>query len=142
MIQKYPVLDIKPETTAQEVFDAVAKHLLTQNKKSTANPNVLSGCLYRAPNGTACAVGCLLTDAEAKSLDSGIFIAPARATPLIMSIKGCIKNHTAPDRLNRYENLLADLQTVHDQNTPDLWPSLLRRLARARNLNANVLPPL
>jgi len=44
--------------TIQEIFDKVTTHLLTQNKQSKEG----KVCLYRGPNGTMCAVGCLIKD--------------------------------------------------------------------------------
>ena len=48
---------------SREVFDFVKNHLLEQGVKS----GVISKredftCLYRGPNNTKCAVGCLITD--------------------------------------------------------------------------------
>lgn len=57
------------QATEQEVFDQIAKHLLTQMKKSQEiyskeydgpEPN----CLYRSPDGLKCAAGCLIGDDE------------------------------------------------------------------------------
>lgn len=45
----------------QEIFDTVSVHLLTQNEKSQES-SFYSSCLYRGPNGTKCAVGCLIKD--------------------------------------------------------------------------------
>jgi hypothetical protein len=50
-------------STDQEVFDQVANHLLTQNKRSvSATDNTL--CVYRSPDGLKCAAGCLIADDE------------------------------------------------------------------------------
>ena len=46
----------------QEVFDRVARHLLKQNAKATSPRG---GCSYRTKEGLSCAVGCLLTKAQA-----------------------------------------------------------------------------
>ena len=47
--------------TAQEIFDKVAAHLLTQRK-----PSLLCGigCAYRGEGGLKCAAGCLIPDEE------------------------------------------------------------------------------
>jgi hypothetical protein len=47
-------------TTLQEIFDKVTTHLLTQGKRSIDEKKHI--CLYRGPNGTKCAVGCLIKD--------------------------------------------------------------------------------
>lgn len=53
--------------TNQEVFDTVVRHLKVQGKRSgvyKANPPWPEKfyCLYRGPNNTSCAVGCLIPD--------------------------------------------------------------------------------
>ena len=45
--------------TSQEMFDKVAAHLRKQNAKSSSEEGE---CFYRGPNGTSCAIGCLLPD--------------------------------------------------------------------------------
>lgn len=44
----------------QEIFDKVATHLFTQGVMS--HSDAMDDCLYRGPNGTMCAVGCLIPD--------------------------------------------------------------------------------
>ena len=51
------------QATAQEVFDQVSSHLLTQMKKSI-NPKNPSLCVYHADSGLKCAAGCLISDDE------------------------------------------------------------------------------
>jgi hypothetical protein len=43
----------------QEIFDYVVAHFIKQGHRSI-EPG--SGCLYRAPNGDMCAIGCLIKD--------------------------------------------------------------------------------
>lgn len=45
--------------TLQEIFDIVAKHLLTQGKKSVNHSGI---CYYRGKNGAKCAAGALIPD--------------------------------------------------------------------------------
>ena len=45
--------------SAQEVFDIVVNHLVTQRRPAYTG---LSGCMYRAPDGLRCAVGVLIPD--------------------------------------------------------------------------------
>lgn len=47
--------------TNQEIFDTVAVHLLTQNKRAT-KANCSTTCQYRTSEGLKCAVGCLIPD--------------------------------------------------------------------------------
>jgi hypothetical protein len=48
----------RPESE-QEIFDFVVNHLRAQRVPSANS----TGCMYRGPNGTKCAVGCLIPDA-------------------------------------------------------------------------------
>ena len=45
--------------TAQEIYDTVLAHL---RKQGRASRTIAGGCRYRGPDGTACAVGCLIPD--------------------------------------------------------------------------------
>lgn len=50
---------------AQEMFETVARHLFAQGKRAgVENEEGDFSCLYRAPDGTKCAIGCLLTDEQ------------------------------------------------------------------------------
>ena len=51
--------------TRQEIFETVAKHLLKQGRQSkitSTSQSQWAGCMYRGPDGTSCAVGCLIPD--------------------------------------------------------------------------------
>lgn len=54
------------ESTKQEVFDHVAKHLITQGKRSFYLEDSSPFCAYRGEENTMCAAGCLMTDEEYK----------------------------------------------------------------------------
>lgn len=47
-------------TNIQETFDTIYKHLLDQGGKSVDRDTGI--CMYRGPNGTKCAIGCLIPD--------------------------------------------------------------------------------
>lgn len=58
----------KPVMDRQDVFDTVAEHLIQQGK-AAVYPNKPDGfeyCRYRTPDGTMCAVGCLIPDSAYK----------------------------------------------------------------------------
>jgi hypothetical protein len=118
---KYPVLEVTEDTTAQEIFDAVAKHLLAQGEKSEGLVANGMSCRYRAGN-LACAVGCLLTDTEAK-INEG------------MNVYGAEFNVA----LDRHLHLLDHLQKTHDHTPVEDWREKLRALAQACGLSAAVL---
>lgn len=89
-------------------------HLLTQNKKSS-RPDDPDRCLYRGPNGTSCAVGCLIPDAE--------------YNPTIMEgySVNLIVEHSPTTALHDLK-LLSTLQEVHDSYLVELWPERLAEI--------------
>lgn len=108
-----------PQATAQEVFDQVARHLLTQGKKSTAE-NRKESCMYRGFDGTKCAAGCLISDDEYKKMFEN-----CKWSYLVSH------NHIPGDHLI----LINRLQTIHDMKLVEDWKSNLNKLAHEFNLN-------
>jgi hypothetical protein len=50
-----------------EVFQTVVNHIWQQKVKSAkklTKSSCVATCMYRGPNGTKCAIGCLITDEE------------------------------------------------------------------------------
>jgi len=97
--------------TAQEVFDQVAKHLLTQKERCVDE----SGrCSYRNNKGLKCAAGCLINDDEYKSYFEGVWWAafPRR-------FRGTLKHC----------DLITKLQSIHDATSIQGWEQGLRNLA-------------
>lgn len=87
------------QATAQEVFDQVALHLLTQGERSI---NEEGNCAYRGRMGLKCAGGCLIGDdeyderMENKSWNSGRmaeFGVPKAHKQLILSLQVIHDNH-------------------------------------------------
>lgn len=113
--------------TPQQVFDKVARHLLTQRKRSLKGQG--GPCAYRGDDGAACAVGCLMTDDEAKKAD-------AHAMGAVREIA---KVGLLPTRLAPHVRLLDALQDVHDMGELHEWADELRELARRRKLRVTVL---
>ncbi len=105
------------QATEQQVFDQVAKHLLTQNKRSINNRN----CFYRLES-LKCAAGCLIADDEYNSEFEG-----KDWSILIMS-------QLVPQ--NHYE-LIARLQSIHDNHIVEEWKGKLELLAKEYKLNFN-----
>lgn len=117
--------------TDQELFDKVAKHLLTQKIRSVglySKGAPVMQCMYRGPNGLKCAVGCIIPDElydpsfEGKAINS-LKISNALIDAGIVS-EGQIL-------------LLAELQSLHDVSSPNNWDHQLRVLARAAHLEFN-----
>lgn len=94
---------------AQEVFDHVIEHLVTQGKRCYhLNGDVEEGvqheiCLYRSPEGMSCAVGCLISDEEYH---------PDMENAEVHSI---IERFEQIRWMDDYSDLLCDLQDLHDE---------------------------
>ena len=103
-----------PSATAQQVFDQVKTHLLSQME--------MSGeifCLYRGPRGLKCAAGCLIADDEYRPEFEG-----KRWSDLVG--KGKIPKE--------YSELIVKLQEVHDYKEPEDWEEELKSVAEKFNL--------
>ena len=99
-----------PQATAQEVFDQMATHLLTQNEKS-------AGYLFRYRLGRLkCAAGCLISDDEYKKSWEG------RDWDTLVNLNEAPKAHT---------DLILELQRIHDGPPPPYGdrPSTISPLA-------------
>lgn len=121
----------------QELFTKVATHLLKQNKRAAGE----DGCMMHAPDGTKCAIGCLLPESAmsrkiqylgARYLDNGM---GPRAALLkrILSAVGVAKG----DYL-----LLHSLQNIHDNYEPVDWPPMLRRISDKFELDKHTINQL
>jgi hypothetical protein len=113
------------DATEQEVFDHVAKHLLTQKKKSktprTAHHSSGSYCSYRNPEGLTCAAGCLMADGEYSSGMEG------RSWGDLLKVP----EYNIP---KAHEKLIGLLQDIHDFEREEDWLVALRCTARALEL--------
>ena len=102
----------------QEAFNFIGAHLLTQRAQSR-DP---SGCRYRGPNGTKCAVGALIPDDQYDPTFEG-------------SPVGAIQDDT-PALEGLDFQLLSQLQNIHDLlPNPQQWGAELRTVAKAHNLS-------
>ena len=96
--------------TPQEIFDTVARHLFTQGTRAGKPVINLDGevhdfeCLYRAPDGKTCAVGCLIPDAAYRPSMEGSGAFTMRS----------MHEDVLPRWFMPNEGLLARLQQVHD----------------------------
>lgn len=104
--------------TAQEIFDKVANHLLTQNQKSYERGR---GGLYRF-NGLKCAAGCLIPD--------DLYTLNMEGT----RVCGLSFFH------ENFKNeiwMIRRLQSVHDNLEPKNWKSELKFMCSEHNLKWN-----
>ena len=112
---------------AQEVFDKVATHLLTQNAKSMTT-GAGRACAYRGDNGTMCAAGCLIPDDKYK---------PEYEYNTICSLK-----NKFPETLEfwgEHFELAHKLQTVHDAYLVENWKEQLNAVAQLYDLSPKVI---
>jgi len=100
------------EATEQEVFDQVAKHLLTQKKRSTDSAN--ENCQYRGDGGLMCAAGCLITDSEYNRNMEGA------------SWDTLVEGGHVP---RAHIQLIQTLQEIHDHTPVNNWYTSLKMLA-------------
>lgn len=111
-----------PQATAQEVFDQVAKHLLTQGAESTNSE--AGGCAYRGDHGMKCAAGCLIADDEYR------FKMENKTWPRL------IEDGMAP---RAHAHLITKLQDIHDNEPVDDWMHNLRQVAVSNGLSVEIL---
>lgn len=109
-----------PQATAQQVFDQVARHMLTQNARASDGTR----CKYRE-GSLKCAAGCLISDDEYKTEfenSSWVLLAERGKVPA------------------EHSDLIRELQRVHDvQENVNAWPHMLRRLAGEEGLSCSVV---
>lgn len=111
-------------TSSQEVFDTVAKHLLTQKSKSVMDFHGIPSCAYRGENGTKCAAGCLISDEEYNA-------AWEQSSWHVLNMAGSVPTH--------HLLLIKHLQTVHDSMGVERWKSGLSNVAHMHYLDDTVL---
>jgi hypothetical protein len=99
--------------TPQEIFDTVARHLIAQGRQAKDEGG---NCVYRAEDGSKCAVGCLITDEE---------YVPSMETVVFGQREAGTERQIAwPPRLLAHKRLLHVLQDVHDDHWDNLHDEL------------------
>jgi hypothetical protein len=108
--------------TPQEIFDKVASHLLTQNKRSIKDGT----CVYRGPDNTSCAVGCLIPD--------DIYVPEMEHKNVELLLKTF--EHKLPKYFLENKALLSELQECHDSfsTPPEKWYDTLKSIAHEFDL--------
>lgn len=101
----------------QEVFDYVAKHLLTQNKRAEDKKG---NCQYLTSDNLMCAAGCLISPKDYLDIIEG----HSWATAL----------QNLPDKYHAHQYLISALQNIHDNINIEDWETALRDLAKRYNL--------
>jgi hypothetical protein len=129
--------------THQQIFDQVARHLLTQKRKSVKTPETLTGrCLYRGPDGMKCAIGVLIPDEEYVEAMESLSISQL-LNEQIPHNKGFDLQPILPLLKARFEDVdppfLNALQNLHDGCFVENWKKELRGFAVDHGLNSTVL---
>lgn len=105
-----------PTASAQEVFDQVVMHLLTQMKESLTN----GCCAYRGEHGRTCAAGCLIADDEYNfNMEEKDWY-------------GVVQAGYAPES---HKDLIKRLQVVHDRIKVIDWCESLKDIATDYDLS-------
>ncbi len=108
--------------TKQETFDIVVRHLLKQGAKSIDETLI---CRYRGPNGSQCAVGCLIPDER--------YSERMEETTLVTEL-GFTEVGLLMQELGHCTDLCLQLQKIHDCEPPDSWLFELQELAKREGL--------
>lgn len=119
--------------TLQEIFDTAATHLLKQGKRASQNGT----CLYRGPDDTKCAVGCLIKDEFYRlGLEGKI-----SRHPMVMDalVKSGVDFDQKFNGRHSVEDFLYDLQQVHDDTSPSNWREELDQVAADYGLNPDAV---
>lgn len=115
-----------PDSTAQGVFDHIAKHLLSQGERCAEIDSTDDGpiCKYRNSDNQSCAAGCLFGIGEYKSSMEGKNWASLRADGVVP------QDHF---------DLIVQLQQVHDTVPAMNWYNHLLTVAKRWSLDATNL---
>lgn len=122
--------------TEQEIFDSVLAHLRRQGQASLSAGGK---CQYRGPDGTSCAVGCLITDelydplienaSAIQIMEGHVPHGRERDGPKLLPIMARIAKHLGAEHLQ----LLQELQDAHDYHLADdgfpAWEDRMRSIA-------------
>jgi hypothetical protein len=119
------------QASLQDVFNQVARHLLTQMEKAIVIVEDEPHCQYRTYSGLTCAVGCMITDEEYTPMFEGM-----TASEVIRSFE-CYGTTNKTATATKY--FCDELQLVHDDHEPKNCYSELAYLANKHNLNMPVL---
>lgn len=111
--------------TAQEIYDKVRKHLLTQNKKALDS----GYCRYKTNDDLQCAIGCLIGDSKYKVEMEG--------KNVVSLVNDYFLWYLLPENLLRVDRytFLQGLQSIHDTYKCELWESELDKFRVNWNLN-------
>ena len=106
-----------PQATAQEVFDQIVQHLLTQLVH--AQTKTTGVCRYRIEKQSGqtlkCAAGCLIADDEYNRLFENV------------SWNDLVNGGKVP---KQHAQLIWQFQWMHDKELPEDWPHYFHKIAK------------
>lgn len=107
--------------TAQEVFDVITDHLITQGKQSKSESGA---CYYRGKENLKCAAGILIPD--------NMYVHQMELRDWIS-----VYNTYGPKGISEEKThifLIRELQLIHDECKPPCWVYNLQKLAKMYKL--------
>ena len=118
--------------TAQQIFDRVTKHLLTQKKKAHNKPDGV--CLYWTRDGLKCAIGALILEKYYSPHIEGATVLSISSNPTGLDSIALKKALRLSGISLAPKDLLSRLQRVHDNRPPQYWKGDLEEIAIEHNL--------
>lgn len=115
------------DATAQQVFDQIADHMLTQFEQCAEG----MGCRYRLEK-LKCAGGCIISDEEYEE-----FGADKLEDNSWHNL--CKDLREKVDGVETHKDLIGSLQDIHDGYFPDSWLNKLHLLATRHNFDTSIL---
>lgn len=119
----------------QEIFDTIAKHLLTQNAQAI---NLNERCVYwNKETGNKCVVGCMIPEEnyDPKFESTNIACLFQNYSNLMDTIFKVISKVDKSDKIS----LLIRLQGMHDKTPASMWKGELEHIALNFELNTKTL---
>lgn len=111
-----------PQATAQEVFDQVTNHLLTQNQACMSYCFNVTSCSYKNEEGLKCAAGCFIADEEYHGMMEG------------KSWTSLVDMGLAPEA---HQTAISSYQKLHDEVDPKYWREMLEEYSKRHALDFN-----
>ena len=96
-----------------EALLTIKEHLLSQGRRSV--DDITGKCMYRSPDGTKCAIGCLIPDHLYNVSLEGYGVLMIRK-----EISECIENISI--------EALSEAQNIHDNGQVENWERLMNDL--------------
>jgi len=111
--------------TKKQIYDKVAKHLLSQRARSMTGGR----CVYRNPQGLKCAIGCLIPDSDyTKDIEGGLVDFAVFDNDFAL-LQILYQNGVDVSDI-KVLALLGSLLNIHDQMEIDEWALELKEIKK------------